>query len=285
VRVEYAGMNPLDWKIVDGLYEGRRPHVFPLVLGVDAAGVVEKTGPDVRRFRVGDRIFGQFLHDPVGVGTYAPYTVVPESNGISRIPPTMSSAEAAAMPTAGMTALTALDAMALPPGSTLLIIGASGGVGSFAIQLARSAGLRTVAVARSSSHDRLRTLGAAEAVDPAAGPLEPRVRAVSPNGVDGLLDLVGSRPEYTQHASLVRPGGIAATTVYAADPNLPPAPGVCGLNVGLQPTSELLQRLATAIEQRHLTVPIERTVRLEDAPAAVAEGRAGKFAGKTVLRP
>jgi NADPH:quinone reductase-like Zn-dependent oxidoreductase len=86
VRVAFAGMNPLDWKIGEGFYEGSRPHLFPLILGVDAAGTVEAVGATVARFRVGDPVFGQFLHSPVGTGTYAELTPVPEGIGIARVP-------------------------------------------------------------------------------------------------------------------------------------------------------------------------------------------------------
>jgi len=283
VRIEAAGMNPFDWKIADGALEGARPHVFPLVMGIDAAGIVERVGRDVRRYQVGDRVFGQFLHDPVGIGTYAPKTVVPESNGISRVPSSLNPAQAAAMPTSGMTALSALDQLGLSRGATVLIVGASGGVGSFAVQLAAAAELRPIVVARASSHARLRTLGAAEAIDATAEALEPRIRALCPSGVDGLLDLMSAGPVFRQMASLVRPGGVAATTVHAADPARAPAAQVRAVNIDLVPSTELLERLARRFEERHLVIPVERRIRLEDAPAAVAEGRAGRLGGKTVI--
>jgi NADPH:quinone reductase-like Zn-dependent oxidoreductase len=283
VRVEFAGINPYDWKIADGIFEGRRPHVFPLVLGVDAAGVVEAVGTHSRRFKVGDRIFGQFLHDPVGTGTYAELVPVPERVAVTRVPSDMGTKEAAALPTAGMTALASLDTLGLPRGSTLLIVGASGGVGSFAIQLAVVQGLRVTAAARASSAPRLLSLGAEQVVDSMSVDVREVVSRAHPAGVDGLLDLMSDGPGFARWASALRRGGAAATTTYSADPKALEQVGVRAINVDLQPTTELLERLSATVEGHHLRVPVERTVRLPEAASALAELKAGHGSGKTVI--
>lgn len=279
VRLESAGINPFDWKIADGILKDRRPHVFPLVLGVDGAGTIEATGPGVRRFRAAERIFGQYLHDPVGRGTYAERVVVPESNALARIPEGLAGGAAAALPTAGMAALDALDRLELSPGRSLVIVGASGGIGSYAVPLAAKAGIRVIAVARSASHARLRSLGAERAVDIAgASPLD-EVRALYPQGVDGLMDVASDRAGFARWAEAVRAGGSAASTVYAATPH----PKVRTINVDLQPSAALLERLARAVTEGSVKPPVERTIRLAEAPAVVAEGRAGRLVGKTVI--
>ncbi|HEY1198940.1 MAG TPA: NADP-dependent oxidoreductase [Thermoplasmata archaeon] len=283
VRVEYAGVNPLDWKIADGIFEGNRPHVFPLVLGVDAAGTVEAVGPAVERFRVGDRIFGQFLHDPIGTGTYAEFVPAPEGIGVTRVPNGMKSEEAAALPTAGMTALASLDFLALPPGASLVIVGASGGVGSFATELAAASGIHVTAVARASSAARLRSLGAEEVVDPSGEDPHAAVARTHPSGLDGLLDAMSDRPTFARWATIVRRGGAATTTMFSADVRSLERAGVRGVNVDLQPTTLLLDRLAKDVVDHHLKVPLERRVRLPEAPAALAELRAGRAHGKTVV--
>jgi NADPH:quinone reductase-like Zn-dependent oxidoreductase len=162
VRLQAAGVNPFDWKILDGIFDGRRPHVFPLIAGVDGAGEVESVGAQVRRFHVGDRVFGSFLHDPIGVGTYAELAPVPERNAIASLPAPVTFVEAAALPTAGMTALEAVDRLALRSGETLVIVGASGGVGSIATGLAAQRGIRVIASARPDSEKLVRALGATE---------------------------------------------------------------------------------------------------------------------------
>jgi NADPH:quinone reductase-like Zn-dependent oxidoreductase len=283
VRLAAAGVNPFDWKIIDGIFEGRRPHVFPLVLGVDGSGTVEAVGDGVSRFRSGDPITGQFLHDPVGIGTFAEFATVPESIGVSHFPSALAPVEAAALPTAGMTALDALDRLELAAGSTLLVVGASGGVGSFATQLAAARGIHVIAVARLASFDRLRALGAQELVDASSVDPVDQVREVHPGGLDGVLDMMSDRSRFARMAALVRPGGRAATTVFVADPPAAQTRGVLAFNVDLQPSSALLDRLVQETVTRHLRVPVERRVPLSEAPKAVAESRSGRAAGKTVI--
>lgn len=274
-------MNPLDWKIADGIYEGRRPHVFPLVLGVDAAGTVEFSGS--QGFRAGERVAGQFLHDPVGTGTYAEFATVPERMGIAVIPDSMPSAAAAALPTAGMTALESIEALGLATGQSLLIVGASGGVGSFATELASHQGVRVLAVARSGSATRLGELGAEGIIDPTQADVTAAVLRVYPAGVDGLLDVMSDRAGFARWAGLVRRGGVAVSTTFSADPESLSRTGVRAVNIDLHPTAPLLERLIRTVAEQHLPVPVEQTVSLTEAPSALAELKAGRGHGKTVV--
>jgi len=284
IRVSFAGVNPFDAKIADGIFEGRRPHVFPLVLGIDAAGMVESVGAEVRLFRPGDLVAGQFLHDPVGRGTYAEFAPVPENKAVVRVPQAISPDRAAALPTAGMTALDSIETLGLPSGSTLLIVGASGGVGSFATELASTLGIHVTAVARDSSAARMRSLGAEEVVDPNARDLEETLRRSHPAGFDGLLDLMSDRTGFTQWRRWVRKGGSAVTTTFSADPESAAKDGIRAVNIDLQPNAALLQRLVDRITAHGLRVPVERVVPLEEAPSALADLRAGHGRGKTVVR-
>jgi NADPH:quinone reductase-like Zn-dependent oxidoreductase len=283
VRMAAAGLNPFDWKIADGVLDGHRPHRFPLILGVDGSGWVESRGVGVRRFDVGDPIFGQFLHDPVGTGTFAEWSTVPESIGVARFPPELGPVAAAALPTAGMTALDALDRLDPGPGSTLAIVGASGGIGSIATQIASSRGISVLGVARRGSAERIRSYGANEVLEYSSEGLSDAIRNHHPEGIDALLDLVSRPPEFSHLARVVRPGGRAASTVYAADPNATQTHEVDSFNIDLQPSSVLLERLVQEVVVRHLTVPVEQTIGLEDVPQAIIESRAGRSAGKTVV--
>lgn len=283
VRIQFAGTNPYDLKIADGILEGRRPHVFPLILGVDAAGTVEAVGAGVTRFRPGDRVFGQFLHNPVGTGTYADWAPVPEGIGVAPLPPGLTLEEAAALPTSGMTALDALERLDLAPGSFLAVVGASGGIGSFATELAASRGVRVIAVGRPDSADRLRALGAKEVIDSSSGDPKAALLHAHPEGVDGLLDVMSDRNAFTEWTATVRRGGGAVTSVYAANEEVLHRSGLRGGNLDLQPSSELLTRLARAILDHRLKVPLERRIRLEEAPAYLAELKAGRGKGKTVV--
>lgn len=284
VRLSFAGVNPFDWKIADGALSPSRPHTFPLVLGVDGAGTVSAVGAEVRRFRVGDAVFGSFLHDPVGIGTYAELSTAPETNALAAIPEGLRPADAAALPTAGMTALTTIDALGLREGHTLVIVGASGGVGSYAVQIAAQARVRVIAVARPDAHTKLRALGAAEVVDPTRPDLAGRLRGALGGPADGLADLMSDRAAFASIASLVRPGGTAASTVGGADEASLATAHVRGVNIDMHPSVGLLDRLARMVVDGHVRVPIEAERPLEEAPAVIADVRAGRGRGKTVLR-
>lgn len=284
VRVAAAGLNPFDWKIADGILKGR-PTTFPLVLGVDAAGTVEAIGGQVTGFRVGDRLFGSFLHDPVGTGTYAEFALVPEGNAIAAAPKGVDLVEAAGLPTAAMTALEAVELLSLADGSSLLVVGASGGVGGFAVQIAARRGARVLATGRAESAGALRSLGAAEVVDPDPTELERAVRRMAPSGIDGLLDLVDEGERFERATGWLRSGGVAVTTRYAAKPKEMAARGLRGVNLDLHPSAELLRRVAAAVDSGELTVPKARRIGLADAAAALESSRAGTMRGKTVVVP
>lgn len=129
VRIHAAGMNPFDWKVADGALKGAVEHSFPLVMGSDGAGVVTEVGDGVTVFRPGDRVYGQFMRLQQGRGSYAEYSLAAETGKIARIPDALPFTVAAALPTASLTAYQAIQAAALEPGHTILVNGASGGVG------------------------------------------------------------------------------------------------------------------------------------------------------------
>jgi NADPH:quinone reductase-like Zn-dependent oxidoreductase len=283
VHVAAASVNPFDWKIAEGALNGAMPHRFPLVLGIDASGTVEALGEGVSRFAVGDHVLGQFLHAPVGTGTYCETTTVPETIGVSHLPPAISARDAAAVPTAGMTALQSIETLGLSKGQSLLVIGASGGVGSFAVQLAKARGMRVIALARASSVDYVRGLGATEVVSREEPDAMDRIRRSHPGGVDGLLDMASDAQKILTYASLVRKGGIVASTVRAAPAEAGAAGGYRSHNVNLAPSSALLDRLTAEIATGRVQVPVRATHPLSEGVKVLAELRKGGGVGKTVL--
>jgi NADPH:quinone reductase-like Zn-dependent oxidoreductase len=283
VRVSAAGVNPYDWKIADGALQGTMPHVFPLVLGIDAAGVVEALGEGTGRFRVGDRVFGQFLHSPVGVGTYAEYATVPESIAVSKIPPSISPEEAAALPTAGMTALQALDELGLRPKQTLLVVGATGGVGSFATQLAAAQGIEVVALARPGAAEYARSLRARATFDYTRPSVLDEIRSAYPEGLDGLLDTASDAVRFRSYAALLRSGGAAASTRGAADAEDLGRQRIRASNTNLNPTSQLLDRLAAEVVAGRARVPVAKRLTLAEIPSLEREIRSGPRRGKIVI--
>src|SRR5260370_35639128 len=189
VRTRAAGLNPVDWKALRGYLDGALPVHFPLVPCGDVAGVVEAVGPAVTAFQPGDEVIACDREDHIQWGTLAEYVSVPVRCAAPK-PPELPWAEAAGLPFAGLTAYQCVnEGLALAPGHTVLVQGASGGVGSFAVQLAASTGARVIGAASPANHDYLRGLGA----EPVAygRRLVDEVLALAPEGVDAVIDLFG----------------------------------------------------------------------------------------------
>jgi NADPH:quinone reductase-like Zn-dependent oxidoreductase len=285
VKIAATAINPFDWKVADGIM-GKAPTVFPLILGQDAAGTVEATGNSVTRFKAGERIFGQFFHMPIGEGTFAEYAVVPQTAPLILLPPEVDFTTAAALPTAGMTALAMIEALELAEQANVLIVGATGGVGSFATQIAASRGFHVLATASTPGDaERLRRIGAREIYGSRNEALISDVQRNHPQGVDAVIDLVSDAAALTALAGLVRHGGFVLTTVFSADEKALHGRGLRGGNFEVKATSTLLQRLVDIVAAGKLTVPIESTIGLAEAPAAIARSRTGHSKGKTVIVP
>jgi NADPH:quinone reductase-like Zn-dependent oxidoreductase len=271
VRLSAAGLNPFDWKVIDGAINDV---AFPLTIGTDGAGTVERIGADVTGFQPGDPVFGQFSKARQGRGSYAEMAVASE-DAIAPAPRTIALSEAAAVPTAGMTALNLLDRIG--DVDRLLIVGATGGVGTFTTQLAAARGITVVATATGGKADLMRALGATEIVDHTAGPVADQVE--SP--VDALIDLVSDSEGLHGLLPVVRPGGTILSPVFAVPEG--GLPGVDATNFSSAAGAGLLERLAREIDAGHVRVVIGDTVTLSQAPDALARSRAGKARGKTVI--
>ncbi|TGB07631.1 NADP-dependent oxidoreductase [Streptomyces sp. MZ04] len=285
VRVDYASLNPFDWQAADGVFEGLVPHVFPLIMGIDFAGRVDAIGPGQERFRIGDPVFGQAIRPPVGAGTYAEFVTMPQDAVISTVPLGLSMESAAVLPTAGMTAAQILETAGIRECESLLIVGATGGVGTQLTQLAADREVRVLAAVRGDEKHRMGALGAAVTIDSTSRDLADAVRDAYPEGVDAVVDLVSGDPDsFAAHAALVRDGGVALSARSAGAPaKAPHPPGVEVINFDLRAGSELLDILAAAAVKGVLNAPVEAEVPLEKAPRAIARNRAGGARGKTVL--
>ncbi len=284
VKVSVAGMNPFDWQLTDGVMTGVMPNVLPFVMGIDAAGSIVEIGATVSRFRVGDRVFGQFFHSPLGEGTYAEYCVVPETGTVAKLPSSVSDEVAAALPTAAMTALSMSDSLELAPGSQVLIVGATGGVGAFATQLAAVRGFTVLATGGPHDVERMHGLGASKVFCTRGVELIAQLHASYGQSIDAVIDLVSDRETFKSMAQLVPKAGYMLTTIDAADPAFLNARGIKGGNFSLKADTVLLLRLASLVETGQLVVPIEATISLEQAPEAVTASRSGRARGKTVIR-
>ena len=215
VRVEAAGMNPMDRAIADGAFSEVFPATFPLILGVDVAGVVEAVGEGAGPYAIGDRVFGKILSQiPLGAsGAYADYAAIATDATVAAVPDGMSSDVAATLPTPGVTAFPASPARPRPSGAkTIAVVGAGGAVGGFLTQLLATAGARVLAIAFPRQADRVRSYGAQEVLDATGAPVADQIRQAAPGGVDGLVDLVSDPEHFLVLANTVRSDGTAVST-------------------------------------------------------------------------
>jgi NADPH:quinone reductase-like Zn-dependent oxidoreductase len=280
VKMQVAGLNPFDGKRASGR---RGDLALPFVAGTDGAGIVEAVGPGVTKFSVGDRVFGR-LGDAAH-GTYAEYSVTAEDGVVARIPDEVDTAVAAAIPVAGLAAFGLLRAMALSPGDNLLIVGATGGVGSFLVQLAAKAGLDVIATARPELAARMQQLGARLTVDHTSTTRVAQQLAVQ--GIDHLqavADLAGARELVEALADVIVPGGTAGSTAGGVDEEKLAAWNITAFNFRRQATAAELEQLGTMVANGELRVVIDRELTLADAPEALQESTRNHLHGKTVLR-
>ncbi|MBW8484024.1 NADP-dependent oxidoreductase [Actinomadura parmotrematis] len=284
LRVRAAGLNPPDWYIRSGFGQvpaGMRPEIrFPFTPGSDASGVVEALGPDADGLAVGDEVFGMIRWGDLGNAgrTYAEYATAPVAH-LARKPASIDHVHAAAVPMSGLTALQNLYGEVDPQeGSRVLVIGAAGGVGHFAVQLAKARGAHVVAVASGRHAAFLKELGADEVVDYTAGPYEDAT-----GGIDHAVDCVGG-PEASRVLRAVRDGG-TVTPIFFGDyrEDEAAARGITFPRTRVFSSGEGMAELAGLLEEGVLRAAVERTFALEDAVAAHERAERGHLQGKLVL--
>ena len=274
VRAKATSVNPVDWKIREGYLQGAYPHHLPIIPGWDVAGVVEAVGPAVRTgVKVGDEVFGYVRRDDVAFGTTAELVPAPERT-VARKPTGLSFEEAAALPLAGMTAYQCLvEALDVQPGERVLIHAASGGVGHFAVQIAKALGAHVIGTAGPDNQDWVRELGADEVLDYTAGPISKQLD----ERVDAVVDLIGGdaledAPEQVRDGSRV---------VSVIDPDTVLGQG--GHYVFVRPSRENLQALTELVESGKLAVTVAETFDLDHTADAHRFSEGGHPRGKVVI--
>lgn len=278
VRVRAASVNGFDLSVAAGYLEGMMEHRFPVVLGKDFAGTVDAVGAGVDGYAVGDRVFGVVTKPYLGDGSFAEYVTVPTSVGIAHLPDDIDDVHGAALGLAGAAALQVVDAAELQAGQTVLVVGATGGVGNQAVQLAVHAGCEVIATAGTPEEQELvGTLGATTSVD-YRGDVAAAVREQQPDGVDAVIHLAG---DPTAVVSLVKPGGRFASTMLGS-PDEVPVDDVTVVGIYADPTPQTLTRAASLHVEGVTDVRVQETHPLEDAPAALEAFTAGTR-GKVVV--
>ncbi|MGW7414390.1 NADP-dependent oxidoreductase [Streptomyces sp. NPDC054863] len=274
VKVRAASVNPVDWKILAGYLDPALDAVFPVVPGWDVAGVVEKAGAAVSEFAPGDEVIGYVREDFVSRGTFAEYVAAPVRT-LARKPAGISFEEAAGLPLAGLTAYQALTRnLKVRAGDKVLVHAAAGGVGSLAVQIARSLGAEVIGTASERNHAYLRSLGATP-VAYGEG-LADRVREIAPGGVDAVLDLVGGEALQASPELLADGGRLASVADGAVT-------GLGGDYVFVRPDSADLTALGQLVERGELTVEVAAVYPLEKAADAFRESIGGHTRGKIAI--
>lgn len=272
IAVRAAGVNPVDWKVMQGHLDPFFAVHFPVIPGWDVAGVVESVGLDVEEFAVGDEVMAYGRKDWLEQGSFAELMTLPV-RVLARKPDALSFEQAAALPLAGLTALQTLTRVGVGEGSTVLVHAASGGVGSFAVQIAHALGARVIGTASPANHERVRSLGG-EPVAYGEG-LADRVRALAPDGVDAVVDYVGGVLDVT--TAVLAPGGRHASI---ADPTVSEQGGTY---VWVRPDAAGLERLAGLVDAGELTVDVALCVPLARAADAFRASMEGHTAGKIAI--
>ena len=274
VRVIASSVNPADPLTLSGKYAREFGTHLPLIPGYDIAGIVEKTGANVTKLKVGDAVYGY----PNFGGGWADYVTVKEFE-VAAKPKSLNFVESAAVPMGALTAWQALvDVAKLQPGQTVLIHGGSGGVGSFAIQIAKARGARVIATASTTNQDLLKQLGADVAVDYTKTKFEDVAK-----DVDAVLDPIG-KETLARSYNVIKKGGIVMSLVARPDPAELEKHGIRGAGISVHPDAEDLAEIAQLIDAGKIKPIVTQVLPLSEAIAAQQQAAAHHTRGKVVIR-
>jgi NADPH:quinone reductase-like Zn-dependent oxidoreductase len=283
IRVRFAGVNPLDNNQLGRLTADSS---YPFVAGIDFAGVVDRASGGADGLGAGDRVFGMARTH----GSYAEYTAVAPGarmEPLARIPDGVADDQAAALPIPAVTALRTVDLLNVTAGQDVVVMGATGGVGGYAVQIARSRGAHVIGTVRGDA-DEARRLGAEEVYDSQAVDVIDALRADHPGGVDAVLDLVSGPDAIRRDAEVIRPGGRLVSTIFAADESWFAERHVTAHNSASSAnpliSPEGLTTVAHLLADGTITARIRSVVELEAAGRVLQELRSGGLHGKAVIR-
>jgi NADPH:quinone reductase-like Zn-dependent oxidoreductase len=276
VRVIAAGVNPVDAMVRSGMFAKYEKDVFPIIPGADIAGVVEKLGSRITKFKAGDPVFAYVSLK--GGGGYAEYALAMERDTAAK-PKSLTYVEAAAVPIVALTAWQALiDTAKLSTGQTVLIHGGSGGVGSFAIQIAKARGAKVIATASTANQDLLKQLGADVAIDYTKQKFEEVAK-----DVDIVLDSVG-KDTLARSYGVVKKGGVIVSLVARPNQADLDKHGIRGAVLNVEPSADELSEIGKLIDQEKIKVVVSQMLPLSEAAKAQEQVATGHTRGKVVLR-
>ena len=272
IKIIAAGVNPIDWKIRSG-YIGELP--LPIIMGLDVAGLVDAVGEGEVSFQPGEKVFAKVS---IGQGGYAEYTVV-NSTQVAQKPKSIGFVESAAIPTAGLAAWQSLfDIAGLKKGQSVLIHGAAGGVGTFAVQFAKWKGAYVIGTASSENAQFLKSIGADEVIDYKNQRFEDLV-----GNLDVVLDTIGG-DTFERSWGVLKPGGFLVTTVASIPEGDPEKYGVRAKTLMTRPDGKELAQIAAIIDEKKIKPIVTTVLPLTDARKAHEMSESRHARGKIVLR-
>lgn len=281
IEIECAAVNPVDWKIREGLLKNRLPHEFPIIPGWDAAGKIKEIGKAVKKFKVGDEVYAYCRKPTIHSGTYAEYINV-DADHVALKPKKLTFAQASAIPLVGLTSWQALfDVANLQAGETILIHAGAGGVGGMAIQFAKNVGAKVIATASQKNHDYVKKLGADEIIDYSKEDFVQKIKQKHPQGLDVVLDTVGGET-LRKSFEVTKDGGRIVSIVE----NLqhPPKDNVKFGYVFVRPNGLQLHQIADLINAGKVIAPKVEEMPLKNAEEAFNKSKTGHTQGKIVLK-
>ncbi len=278
VKVEYAGVNPVDWKIANGYLKTRMKWEFPLILGWDAAGVVSHVGKNVKGVLEGDEVYGYCRKAIMRDGSFADYISLEEKN-IAKKPKNLSMEQASGVPLAALTAWQSLDHLKVKKGETILVHAGAGGVGGFAIQFAKLRGANVLTTSSASHHPYLQTLNPDVIIDYRQENFVQKVLSLYPEGIDAVFDTVGGET-LEESFPVIKKGGRLVSIVAPPIPHKDVETGY----VFVSPNSFQLREMAHLFEEGKLLPPCLTVFPFHDVKKALEKSKEGRTQGKNVLK-
>lgn len=277
VEVFAASLNPIDWKVREGYLKEMMPLHFPVTIGGNFSGVVTEVGKNVTKFKKGDEVYGQSLVLNGGSGSVAEFTASNEGNTALK-PSNIDHPHAAALPLVGVSALQALEQhIRLQSGQKILITGGAGGIGSLAIQLAKSIGAYVASTATEDGIEYAAKMGADEVVDYKNEKVEEKLHEY-----DAIFDTVGG-DSATTAMKILKKGGIIVSMVGQPDPKLAQELGVTSFGQNTDTSTKNLERIIELVEKEIIKVEIDKTFPIEKTKEAFVYAETGHPRGKVVI--
>ncbi len=275
IKIHAASVNPIDWKVREGYLKDMHLHHLPLTLGWDFSGTIEKMGNAVKGFRIGDDVYCRPALERDG--SYAEYIEV-KANEVALMPKSVTYDEAASIPLAGITAWEALINKAkIKNGQRVLVLAASGGVGSLAVQIAKSRGCYVIGTTSNVNVEFVKNLGANEVIDYMSQDFSEKL-----SDIDVVLDTIGGATR-DKAFKVMRRGGIIVSTVGNPSPELAERYGVRVDSIFIGPNAHILNELRDLIDNGQVRPVVDKVFRLEDVKQAQNYSQSGKVRGKIVL--